>query len=189
MDDGRLPSASIAIKFDLPPRLPRDTIEANSLYFEAVQKVAHAAEMLRAYAALPDLARPSIACSPDLYHRLNTMRYGDTDRSVAEVILSHAPNVGAIVGEYGPPTRELEQVYLQRADLEKQALALRHVLINERKAHVEERTMLRTALENCLEAVTADVDPWEYVGRACEAAGLAHGGYNDGEPIYKWEKP
>jgi hypothetical protein len=180
---------SISIKFELQPRASVDANHEVAQHFEDVFAVCNLVGVLESFTgSRNDLGKPSIALSPDLYHRINMMRWADTDQSVAQVVLQQAPHVSALTAEYGPPARELEQVYLQRADLEKQVLALRHALTNERKTHAEERAKLRTALETCLEMAQSN-DPWERIETACKAAGLTHGGYNDGEPIYNWGKP
>lgn len=180
---------SISIKFELQPRASVDANHEAAQHFEDVFAVCNLVGVLESFTgSRNDLGKPSIALSPDLYHRISMMRWGDTDQTVAQVVLQQAPHVSALTAEYGPAARELEQVYLERADLTKQVLALRHALANERKMHAEERVKLRTALETCLEMAQSN-DPWERIETACKAAGLTHGGYNDGEPIYNWGKP
>ncbi len=184
---------SISIKFELKPRVSVDANHEAAQHFEDVFAVCNLVGVLESFTtARNDLGKPSIALSPDLYHRINMMRWADTDQSVAQVVLQQAPHVSALTAEYGPPARELEQVYLQRADLMKEVLALRHALVSERKAHAEERTKLRIALEGCYEGVgryTPDV-MCSNVRNACEGAGLRRKGRDErtDEPVFIWEK-
>jgi hypothetical protein len=111
---------SIAIKFDLPERIPRDDTEAQSLYFEKVTTVVDLVNILATYShALsdPELGKPTIACSPELYQQLRTMRWSTSGRSVADVLRERSPDVAGIVGEYGPPERELQRLYDERVSL------------------------------------------------------------------------
>lgn len=194
---------SISIKFELQPRASVDANHEAAQHFEDVFAVCNLVGVLERFTgARNDLGKPSIALSPDLYHRISTMRWSDTDQSVAQVVLQQAPHVSALTAEYGPTQRELEQVYLERADLEKQVLALRHALANEREAHAETarrwlrdgktHAKLRTALETCYEGVgrfTPDVMR-DNVRNACEQAGLRRKGRDErtDEPVFIWEK-
>jgi hypothetical protein len=141
---------SIAIKFELPMRLPHDETEAAGLYFDAVERVARAVSLMQAYGVAPDLGRPSIACSPDLYHRVSTMQWQDVNKTVAQVFLEHHPEVAAIVAEFGPPDREIERLHTERRALAEQNMALREVLRRTR----DELFKLRTIVASMTEVTT-----------------------------------
>ncbi len=109
---------SISIKFELQPRASVDPNHEAAQHFEDVFAVCNLVGVLESFTgARNDLGKPSIALSPDLYHRITTMQWADRGQTVAQVLLQQAPHVSALTAEYGPSARELEQVYLQRADL------------------------------------------------------------------------